>query len=773
MSGSRSVDARFTDLVCALSSRLASASGERIHEEVRAALEGIRAFFGVDQCSIFRFVPDRNAVVLVHRAAIAGVPPIPANVDYGAAFPSVYQSVVVNRQPYVLDRVDDLPPDDAIQRGSCTAMGLGSFIALPIAASGVGRYSLGLGCHEREYRWPRERIRHMQALGEIIAGAIEREEDEDRVRRSESELAQAQGVARIGSWTRDFVADHFSVSEEACRIIGARPLTFAQWQASVHPDDRQAFADDVRETLAARRSVYRLEYRVVHPGGEVRAIVDEGEIHYAYGHPSRAIGTIRDVTQSRRLERELAELRSRLWHADRAARAGAMGGAIAHDLGQPLAAMLANAQAGLRFLETGRAEPDEMRGILQAIVRDDKRAIAIIEGIRSLLRRESVPKGPVDLSEALAEIVALVRREAESLGIEVATRLAPGLAALAAKAQVQQVGLNLLTNAIEAVRDKPPGERRIELAARRRGERIEVSVADTGRGIPPERREHIFEPFRSTRSGGLGLGLAITRSIVEAHDGRIDVEDNAGGGTTFRIEFPAIVPSDGGQSVEPDALPIDSQAPARTPAAGPLVCLVDDDSGVREAIARLLSSSGYAVAAFASGDALLASDEITRAACAVLDVRMKGLTGPEVHARLARRHPWLPVIFLTAHGDLPTGLEALKSGAVDFLLKPSEDVVLLEAIGRAVARGRDERAKEEARRDASERLARLTPREREILAHVARGRLNKQIANDLGIAEATVKQHRGRVMVKVGMRSVADLVRLQELAVAIPPTKVG
>jgi len=773
MTGSRSVDARFTDLVCALSSRLASASGDRILDEVSAALDGIRAFFGVDQCSFFRFVPDRGAVVLVRRAAVAGVPPIPSEVDYGRAFPAVYQSVVVNLQPYVLDSVEDLPADDFIQRESCAAMGLGSFIALPIVMSGEARYSLGLGCHRRKFRWPRERIRHMQALGEIIAGALERADDEDLVRRSESELAQAQAVARIGSWTRDFVADHFSVSEEACRIIGARPATFAEWQACVHPDDREHFAGEVRASLAARLAVYRLEYRVEHPGGEVRSIVDEGEIHYAYGHPVRAIGTIRDVTESRRFERELAELRSRLWHADRAARASAMGGSIAHDLGQPLAAMLANAQAGLRFLQADRAEPALMRDILEAIVRDDKRAIAIIEGMRALLKKESAPKAPVDLAEAFAEIVALVRHEAGSLGIDLATHLEPGLVAMAAKAQVQQVGLNLLTNAFGAVRDRPAGERRVAIAVRRQDGRLVVSVTDSGRGIPPDRRESIFEPFRSTRSGGLGLGLAISRSIVESHDGCIVVEEGPEGGATFRIDLPAWAAPQGEAPLEDLAGQAEPSAISRAAASAPLVCVVDDDQGVREALARLLSASGYVVEAFASGDKLLASEVIEEAACAVFDVRMQGMSGPELHARVIRRHPSLPVLFLTAHGDLPTGLKALKSGAVDFLLKPIEDVDLLAAVARAVARGGEARERARAHLDAADRLGRLTPREREILDHVARGRLNKQIAADLGIAEATVKQHRGRAMEKAGVRSVADLVRLQELGAPPPPTKVG
>lgn len=754
-------DARFTDLVCGLSSRLAVAPYERIPDEVGAALEAIREFFGIEQCSLFRFVVESRAVVLVQRAVVEGVPPIPAEVDYGRAFPLTYRTVVEELRPYILESLDDLPPGEAVQRDSALAMGLGAFVALPIVMGGVARYSLGLGSHQRSYRWPRDRIRHMQALGEIIAGAVERHEDEERVRRSEAQLAQAQAVTGIGSWSRDFVADHFSISEEGCRLIGARPATIAQWEACVHPEDREAYSTSLAGTLAARLPTYRLEYRVIHPDGAERTIVDAGEVHYhADGHAERAIGTIRDVTESRRLVREMTALRTNLWHADRAARAGAMGASISHELGQPLAAMLANAQAGLRFLKGGRAGAEEIRAILESIVRDDKRAIAIIDGIRSLLRNETPLREPVDVSEAIEEVLGLMRREIASLEVRLERELAPGAVVPGSKAQLQQVVMNLVSNAIEAVRAKPPGSRRIRVACAKVGRSVEVTVSDSGRGIPKERRESLFEAFRSTRSGGLGLGLVIARSILESHDGRIGVEDGELGGATFRLELPASVEL--GAAVAPPAAPGAIGAVAE--GAGPLVAIVDDDPAVREGIARLLVSSGYAVVAFESGESFLAGDMAGRVACAVIDVRMRGLTGPELHARIAREHPALPVIFLTAHGDLGTGIRALQSGAVDFLLKPVDDVDLVAAVEKAVAAGDRERTRARAAHEAAARLARLTPREREILDEVARGRLNKQIAADLGIAEATVKQHRGRGLEKVGVRSVPELVRLRDLA---------
>lgn len=767
--------ATFPELVCALSSRLAGASGERVAQEVIAALEAIRVRFGADQCGIMRIVNGRGAMVLVHRVATAGVPAAPTTIEYAKYFPAVARSHTgPHPHPYLLDRLEDISGDDAVQLESSRALQLGAYVGIPIVVGGEVRYSLAIACNNRSHAWPREQIPLMQVLGETIANALEREKDEARVRQSESDLAHAQRVARTGSWVREFIADHFTASEEAYRIMGARPASAEQWRACIHAEDRARVEAMLAAILEECRTHYEIEYRVIHPDGDVRVIADSGEVNFdADGGPLRAIGTIRDLTDARRTEKELRELRGRIGHADRVARAGVLGGSLAHELNQPLAAILANAQAGLRFLQAGDVDLQEIRRILEAVVRDDKRAIGIIDGLRALLRRREAPKEAVDLAPCLVEVVDLLRGELDGNGIEV--RLVPGSACTiwAVKAQVQQVALNLLSNAIEAVRERTPGSRRIAIRIVPGPEFVEVEVEDSGVGIPPEQIASIFEPFHTTRHGGLGLGLAISRTLVEAQGGRIGVERNAGEGVTFRFRLPA--PGEGRNAACALAQAPDAATAAQPPGSRPgaaLVCVVDDDPAVREAIARLLASAGHAVATFASGEEFLASREREGAACALLDVRMKGMPGPEVHARLAGVDPLLPVVFLTGHADVMTGVGAMRRGAVDFLQKPVDAAILLDTVNRAVASAVASRARENERRDAIARLARLSSREREILGHVVRGRLNKQIAGDLGIAEATVKQHRGRVMDKMAVRSVTDLVRLCELA-SLPPSYQG
>jgi FixJ family two-component response regulator len=193
------------------------------------------------------------------------------------------------------------------------------------------------------------------------------------------------------------------------------------------------------------------------------------------------------------------------------------------------------------------------------------------------------------------------------------------------------------------------------------------------------------------------------------------------------------------------------------------VFVVDDDPGVVKALARLLRVNGYAVQTFTSPQEFLGKHNPSIPGCALLDVSMPGIDGLELQRALAASEDTCrPIIFLTGKGDIPTSVRAMKAGAVDFLTKPANDGEILAAIARAA--DQDSRA----RRDFTElevikrKIATLTPREREVLRHVVAGRLNKQIAGDLGTVEKTVKVHRGRMMVKMGVRTVADLVRLAE-----------
>ena len=191
----------------------------------------------------------------------------------------------------------------------------------------------------------------------------------------------------------------------------------------------------------------------------------------------------------------------------------------------------------------------------------------------------------------------------------------------------------------------------------------------------------------------------------------------------------------------------------------PLIHVVDDDDSVRTALMRLLRAKGYETRAYRSAGEFLMSERASTPGCVILDVNMPGPSGLDLYDSLMKEGSSMPVIFLTGHGDIPMSVRAMKAGAVDFLTKPVRREVLMAAIATALARGEEQRAESDQKRILRERYEKLTAREREVFVRVSDGRLNKQIAADLGTSERTIKAHRAQVMDKMSAGSVADLVR--------------
>jgi C4-dicarboxylate-specific signal transduction histidine kinase len=246
----------------------------------------------------------------------------------------------------------------------------------------------------------------------------------------------------------------------------------------------------------------------------------------------------REVTEERRNYANLAELRAQAWHAHRVAQTGVIAGSLAHELNQPLAAILSNAQAGLRLMSRPDVDLEEIRAILDDIVYDDKRAASVIDGLRAMLRRKATRREPTDLGEVVRGMLVLVRNELLSHDIQVEFQADAASIVLADHGQMQQVVLNLLMNAMDALADQPVERRRIAIAVAAVDGHARIDVRDWGCGIAADELDHVLDAFWSTKEHGMGIGLTICRSIVEAHGGQLWFENHPGLGVTFHVSVP-------------------------------------------------------------------------------------------------------------------------------------------------------------------------------------------------------------------------------------------
>jgi len=375
-----------------------------------------------------------------------------------------------------------------------------------------------------------------------LAGQLKSSEAD--ARESEQRLRLAVGAASIVIWVWDVERDDFWLSPETRALRGYRDserINCARFLQSVHPDDRERVREALEASLAGERE-YEIEYRFVSPGGE-RWVSSKGVVERdAAGNAVRMRGASVDITARKAADAELLLQRNELAHLSRVTILGELSGSLAHELNQPLTAILSNAQAAQRHLAGPAPDLGEVQEILKDIVAEDKRAGEVIRRLRLLLRKGEVIHQPLDLSGAVEDVLKITRSDLVHQDVAVTIDAAAGLpAVIGDRVQLQQVLLNLVVNGSEAMAGATaPGERRLTIrVGRDEAGGVRVSVADCGPGIPAERLANVFEPFFTTKPHGLGLGLAVCRTIIEAHGGRIWAENNPDApGATFHFSIP-------------------------------------------------------------------------------------------------------------------------------------------------------------------------------------------------------------------------------------------
>ncbi len=401
-------------------------------------------------------------------------------------------------------------------------------------------------------------VKHIHAIGHLVldeTGNIiesvgtdmdvtERKRAEEALQRSEAYLAEAQRLTHTGSWAYKHGGEEVYFSEENCRIWGFDPQQGAPdletIRQRVHAEDR----DRVREYKAVQAGRhYEDEFRIVLPGGIVKHIQTLGHpVFSANGDLIEMVGTHVDVTERKRAEEErekLRQLEADLAHMNRVTMLGELASSLAHELNQPISAAITSANACLRWLAHNPPDLERARAATLRIANDGSRAGEIIQRLRAFYKTGAPPQRELlDLNEVAGEMLMLLRDEANRHSISLRTELAAQLPRITAdRVQLQQVLMNLMLNGMEAMTDRA-GELTVRSQSTEDGLLL-ISVIDSGVGLPSETSDQIFNAFYTTKPQGTGMGLAISRSIIEAHGGRLWATGNAERGATFHFTLPA------------------------------------------------------------------------------------------------------------------------------------------------------------------------------------------------------------------------------------------
>jgi signal transduction histidine kinase len=381
----------------------------------------------------------------------------------------------------------------------------------------------------------------VQQLTDIASIAIDRTRNEEALRRSEALLAKAQRLSSTGSFSWRPATNEMTWSEELFRIFAFEPadtITFEQMLSRVHPEDISLFCALVEH---ARRDGRELdcEHRLLTPALAVKYVHlvahgtrdQDGQLEY--------IGAIQDVTQRCLSEQALDKLRSELAHVSRVTSLGALTASIAHEVSQPLLGVVTNASTCLRILTIDSPDLGIACEAARLAIRDGQRASEVIARLRALFSKRSATCELVDLNEATRDVIALLSGELQRRGAILRPDLSKDLPAVVGdRVQLQQVILNLLMNAAEAMTGVDDRPRTLTIRTETHAGGCVLSVQDAGVGIKPQDAARLFDAFYTTKTGGMGIGLSVSNSIIEGHGGRLWAEANAGPGATFSFSIP-------------------------------------------------------------------------------------------------------------------------------------------------------------------------------------------------------------------------------------------
>jgi two-component system sensor kinase FixL len=376
-----------------------------------------------------------------------------------------------------------------------------------------------------------------------LAKQLQTSEAELRINKLRMKLAASAAELRLWEW--NIVHDEIWSTDKDYQLYGIteeQKISFDRFLKVLYKKDRERVRRSVEKALIKGNGYYESEYRIKMADGQIRWLNSRGRIDFSEnGQPLRMLGVTIDITRRKHAELAVQQQRNELAHLSRVTTLGELSGSLAHELNQPLAAILSNAQAAQRFLALEKADLAEIQDILKDIVSEDKRAVEVIQRLRLLLKKGEVQHLQLNLNEVVEEVFKIVNSDLENHNITVNINLDQKLPpVIGDRVQFQQVLINLIMNACEAMSHSEVSKRRLCVRTEQNGtDKVQVSVSDQGPGIPAESMPSIFEPFFTTKLQGMGLGLPICRTIITAHGGQLWAANNDCSGADFHFTLPA------------------------------------------------------------------------------------------------------------------------------------------------------------------------------------------------------------------------------------------
>jgi len=568
---------RFETLLSDLTAGLIHVPASGIDAALEAGLRDVVTFLVVDRGDLDEYLGGGLGTRIAWAHEGLAEPP---RVMLAHQFPWAAQRLQ-RGEAVRFSRLDDLPAEAAVDRASYQRSGTRSKVSVPLQAGGRVLGSLSFDSVRRERDWPDELVERLRLLSEAFASALERKRMDlslaERLRFEKllSNLTAAFRDLSIIDFDREIrhglhrvveflAADRGSLIEFSQDRRPLRSWALEEWMdvdefpwltGQLQRGDSvsiSALEELPRDAAVDRRSylAYRVKPRLAVPlvvgptvvGGLVFSAI--GATRATSEELAQQVDLLAEVFANalsrRQMELEAQRLRQELAHIGRVSAIGELTASLAHDLSQPLSAILSNAQAAQRLLGADPVNLEEITQIMGDIVEDEKRAGAVIHRVRALLKKGDSERMSLDLNEIVSEVARFVKSDAVIRNVAMSVELAEGLPRVCGdRVQLQQVVLNLVLNGLEAMQEPHTGDRNLVIRTAGNGAMVvAVAVADSGPGIEGEHEEKIFQPLYTTKVDGLGMGLAIARTIVEAHGGQLGARNNARGGATFRFTLP-------------------------------------------------------------------------------------------------------------------------------------------------------------------------------------------------------------------------------------------